>query len=82
MRTLSKKQIFSLFLAGLFFGGALDHILFALNKSETSHYGFNIGISGNWIMALLDTTITALLVWYSLKKSASYMNDPKMTNRN
>ena len=32
----------ALFLAGLFFGGGLDHVIFFAMGSPMSHYGFRI----------------------------------------
>ena len=69
MRTLNKWQLIALFIAGVFFGGALDHIIFAINGSETSHYGYKVGVNGNWLMSLLDLTITAILLWFSFRKT-------------
>jgi hypothetical protein len=72
MRTLNKWQLVALFIAGVFFGGALDHILFAAKGSGTSHYGYEIGVNGNWLMSLLDTSITAILIWLAFRKTKSY----------
>ena len=69
MRTLNKWKLIFLFAAGVFFGGALDHILFAINGSGISHYGYHIGIRGNWLMSLLDLSITALLLWLALRNT-------------
>ena len=69
MKLLTKWQLVSLFTAGIFFGGALDHILFAAQGSGTSHYGYEIGIHGNWLMSLFDTSITALLIWLALRRT-------------
>jgi hypothetical protein len=69
MKTLKNWQLFTLFLAGVFFGGCLDHIIFAAKGSGTSHYGYEIGIGGNWLMSLFDGAVTLLLIWLSLKKT-------------
>jgi hypothetical protein len=69
MRTLTKWQLVFLFIAGVFFGGAMDHILFAARGSGTSHYGYEIGVKGNWLMSLFDLAITALLIWLALRKT-------------
>jgi hypothetical protein len=69
MKPFNKWQLLSLFTAGVFFGGAIDHAIYAISNSETSHYGFRIGIRGNWLMSLLDLTITAFLLWLAVKKT-------------
>jgi hypothetical protein len=53
----------SLFISGLFFGGTIDHVIFALLKSSTTPYGINLGKSGNWWMALFDLALTAVFFW-------------------
>ena len=55
---------FSLFLSGLFFGGAIDHFVLAIMKSPLTPYGVNFGVIGNWGFAVLDLVFAALL--YSL----------------
>jgi hypothetical protein len=49
-----------LFLSGLFFGGAIDHAILALTRSEHTPYGARVGIRGNWAFAGLDLVIS---VW-------------------
>jgi hypothetical protein len=51
----------TLFLAGLFFGGAIDHVIVALLNSQSTPYGLQWGIAGNWAFAALDTGLTGLL---------------------
>ena len=51
----------ALFLSGLFFGGALDHILFIVFDSPTSHYGLQIGTAGQLGFATLDVSLAVLL---------------------
>jgi hypothetical protein len=46
----------ALFLSGLFFGGALDHVLFAAFESPTSHYGLQLDVAGQLGFAALDVT--------------------------
>jgi hypothetical protein len=53
--TLAKT---SLFLAGVFFGGMLDHTLLALRGETETHYGLAVGVAGNWAFALLDLGVT------------------------
>jgi hypothetical protein len=43
----------SLFLSGLFLGGAIDHVILALMKSPLTPYGVNVGVTGNWGSACL-----------------------------
>ena len=50
----------AVFLAGLFFGGAIDHaILAAAGRSETP-YGVHSGVAGNWALAALDLAVTGV----------------------
>jgi hypothetical protein len=44
----------ALFLSGLFFGGAIDHLILALTGSEYTPYGVHSGVRGNWVFAVLD----------------------------
>ena len=51
----------ALFLSGLFFGGAIDHVILAVQQSPLTPYGLRFGVGGNWGLALLDLAATALL---------------------
>ena len=51
----------SLFLSGLFFGGAADHVILALMNSPLTPYGLKLGVIGNWRLAALDSVLAALL---------------------
>ena len=51
----------ALFLSGLFFGGAIDHIILARMGSEMTPYGLRVGVRGNWGLAVLDGGLAALL---------------------
>lgn len=53
----------ALFLSGLFFGGAVDHIILAEARSALTPYGVAVGIGGNWLLAALDGALAALLYW-------------------
>jgi hypothetical protein len=44
----------ALFLSGLFFGEAIDHVTLALISSEYTPYDVHSGVRGNWVFALLD----------------------------
>ena len=48
----------SLFVSGIFFGGTVDHLLFALTKSPVTPYGIRLGVAGNWWMAVFDLVVT------------------------
>lgn len=56
---MSRAEI-ALFLSGLFFGGAIDHAVLALLRSEHTPYGARVGIRGNWAFAGLDFVIAVL----------------------
>jgi hypothetical protein len=51
----------ALFLSGLFFGGAIDHMILAVMGSNVTPYGLHSGIWGNWALASLDMSLTVLL---------------------
>ena len=51
----------ALFLSGLYFGGAIDHVILALKGSETTPYGVHSGIIGNWAFAGVDLSLAAVL---------------------
>ena len=52
---------FNLFLSGLFFGGAIDHVILALMRSPLTPYGMNVSVIGNWGLGVLDLVVAALL---------------------
>ncbi len=51
----------ALFVSGLFFGGAIDHVILAVMGSDITPYGVRSGIGGNWALAGLDIGLTVLL---------------------
>lgn len=51
----------ALFGSGIFFGGAVDHIILATKGSETTPYGVHSGIMGNWALAGLDIGLAVTL---------------------
>jgi hypothetical protein len=51
----------ALFLSGLFFGGAIDHVILALIGLEYTPYGVHSGVRGNWVLALLDGGVALFL---------------------
>ena len=58
-----KSAHWSLFVSGLFFGGAIDHVIFALMRSQVTPYNVRLGIAGNWWMAMFDLALTGLFFW-------------------
>jgi hypothetical protein len=56
-----RRPRLALFLCGLFFGGALDHLLFVVLKSPTSHYGLRLEPSGQLAFAALDLIVASVL---------------------
>jgi len=60
----------SLFLSGLFLGGAIDHVILALMKSPLTPYGVNVGVTGNWGLGLFDLLVAAL--FYLLHRYLEY----------
>lgn len=46
------------FLGGVFFGGAVDHVVLALSGRVDTPYGVRVGVGGNWAMAALDAVLT------------------------
>lgn len=53
----------ALFTAGLFFGGAIDHILLAALGRDVTPYGLRTGVAGNWALAAVDLALAASLLW-------------------
>lgn len=47
----------TLFSAGLFFGGAVDHVILALAGRAETPYGVRAGVGGNWALACLDVLL-------------------------
>ena len=64
---MNKWKYIWLFLSGLFFGGAIDHVVFAVLKTQAP-YGIYLGVKGNWIMASVDLVIAILLFLLFRKK--------------
>lgn len=57
-----------LFLAGFFFGGTVDHAIFAIRKTPAP-YGFHLGVTGNILMAVFDLIIAAtFIILFSTKR--------------
>jgi hypothetical protein len=55
----------ALFASGLFFGGAVDHVVLLVLNSPQSAWGFRVGIGGNAALAALDFTLAgALFAFY------------------
>ena len=50
----------AVFLAGLFFGGAIDHVILAVMGRTETPYGVHSGITGNWALAALDLILTVV----------------------
>ena len=44
----------ALFASGIFFGGALDHVILAAIRRDVTPYGVKAGVSGNWLFAAAD----------------------------
>ena len=53
----------ALLLAGLFLGGAIDHVILAALGREMTPYRLRAGVGGNWALAVFDLALTALLFW-------------------
>ena len=65
MFTISMDPI----ILGLFFGGAIDHAILALRRSERTPYGARLGIIGNWALAGFNLAIA--IVGYILYSRAA-----------
>jgi len=61
------RNSLGLFAAGFFFGGVVDHVIFALRR-EGAPYGFHLGVLGNWLMAGFDAALTALLLLFAWRR--------------
>lgn len=48
------KGMLAVFLGGVFFGGAMDHVILALAGRADTPYGIEVGVAGNWALAGLD----------------------------
>ena len=47
----------ALFFSGMFAGGAIDHAILALKRSQHTPYGIKASVSGNWIFAGFDAAV-------------------------
>jgi hypothetical protein len=68
MKSLSKGQLLSLFLAGIFAGEAADHIIYAFTKSGAIRFELSLAMRGNLFIALVYSVLTFILLRFSLKK--------------
>ncbi len=68
---MSRIATFCVFFSGLFFGGAIDHSILALAGRTDTPYGVDVGVTGNWAMAVLDVVLTAGLWKAHLKWSSA-----------
>lgn len=68
-----------MFMSGLFFGGALDHVILALKRSELTPYGIRAGVRGNWGLAALDGMLTVIL--YLLSRRLDLADDERPKRR-
>jgi hypothetical protein len=59
----------ALFLSGLFFGGAIDHVILAVIGQRVTPYGVVAGVSGNWALAALDLALTLVLLWVHRRRT-------------
>jgi hypothetical protein len=59
---MRRRASIALFLAGLFFGGGLDHVIFAATATPTSHYGLRLTFAGQLAFAVLDFSVMTVLV--------------------
>jgi hypothetical protein len=56
----------ALFGSGIFFGGAIDHAILAMKRSERTPYGVPAGVAGNWLLAALDSALAG--AFYALHR--------------
>jgi hypothetical protein len=49
----------ALFLAGMFAGGAIDHLILLVKREPRSPYGLKVGVVGNGLLALVDVALAA-----------------------
>jgi hypothetical protein len=54
---LANRRQIGAFLAGVFFGGALDHAILALRRAEHTPYGLRADVQSNWAFAALDLAL-------------------------
>jgi len=54
-------QKIALFASGIFFGGALDHLILAVMRNPSSPYTVRVGVIGNWLLGALDALIAGSL---------------------
>ena len=55
------RHAIALFVAGFFFGGVVDHVIFSL-RGVVAPYGLRLGVTGNWLMAAFDALVTVLFI--------------------
>ena len=67
------KWYLCLFLSGFFFGGTVDHIIFAI-RGTSAPYGVELGLTGNLLMALFDLAIGIVLFLLFRKNTFKWEN--------
>jgi hypothetical protein len=53
----ARASTVALFLAGMFAGGAIDHLILVMKREARSPYGLKVGVVGNGLLALLDAAV-------------------------
>jgi hypothetical protein len=56
--TVSKAALVA---SGMFFGGAIDHLILAALRRDVTPYGVKSGVAGNWLFASADLVIAGIL---------------------
>lgn len=63
------------FIAGIVFYDGINHLIFAIKRSYYSVHGLYAGTTGNWIIFILDMTLTLVLIFFAnYKLNKSYKN--------
>jgi hypothetical protein len=69
----------AVFLAGVFFGGAIDHVILAAARRTETPYGLRSGVAGNWALAALDVALSAICWWAhrAFERRAAFSGSPR-----
>ncbi len=60
--TYSKNTLLRYFIAGFLTCDAIGHGLRLINQSELSVHGIQIGVTGNWIVLLIEIIAITVLI--------------------
>jgi hypothetical protein len=57
LKIADRASTVALFAAGMFAGGAMDHLILVFKREARTPYGLMVGVMGNGLLALIDAAV-------------------------